>query len=61
MGEGDILAGGLCYTVGAVVYAPADPTLGLAWFGYHEIFHAGTIGGFACHYVAISMITYAAA
>ena len=30
-----------------------------AWFGFHEIFHACTIAGFVCHYVAISMITYA--
>ncbi|MCW2812079.1 MAG: hemolysin family protein [Friedmanniella sp.] len=55
-----ILAGGLCYTGGALVYARRRPDPNPAWFGYHEIFHAGTIGGFVCHYVAISILTYAA-
>jgi hemolysin III len=52
-----IIAGGLCYTFGAVVYALKRPNPSPAWFGYHEIFHVGTIGGFVCHYVAIAMIT----
>ena len=56
-----ILAGGLCYTLGAVVYGRKRPNPSPAWFGYHEIFHAGTIAGFACHYVAISLATYSAA
>jgi len=55
-----ILAGGFCYTVGAVVYARRRPDPSPAWFGYHEIFHVGTIAGFVCHYLAISMITYTA-
>ena len=55
-----ILAGGLCYTIGAVVYGRKRPNPSPAWFGYHEIFHAGTIAGFICHYVAISLATYAA-
>ena len=55
-----ILAGGACYTLGAVVYARKRPNPSPSWFGFHEIFHAGTIAGFVCHYVAISMITYAA-
>jgi hemolysin III len=55
-----ILAGGLCYTVGAVVYGRRRPNPSPAWFGFHEIFHAGTIAGFVCHYIAISLATYAA-
>jgi hemolysin III len=55
-----ILAGGLCYTVGAVVYGRRRPNPSPAWFGFHEIFHAGTIAGFVCHYVAISLATYGA-
>ena len=51
-----IMAGGVCYTLGAVVYARKRPNPSPAWFGFHEIFHAGTIAGFVCHYVAISMI-----
>jgi hemolysin III len=52
-----IIAGGLCYTLGAVVYARKRPNPSPAWFGYHEIFHVGTIAGFVCHYLAIAMIT----
>ncbi len=55
-----IVAGGLCYTVGAVVYARKRPNPSPVWFGFHEIFHTATVLGFACHYVAISLITYAA-
>jgi hemolysin III len=52
-----IMAGGICYTLGAVVYARKWPNPSPSWFGFHEIFHVGTIGGFACHCVAIFMIT----
>ena len=52
-----IMAGGICYTLGAVVYGRKRPNPSPAWFGYHEIFHVGTIAGFVCHYVAIAMIT----
>jgi hemolysin III len=52
-----IMAGGICYTLGAVVYARKRLDPSPTWFGYHEIFHVGTIGGFACHCVAIFMIT----
>jgi hemolysin III len=52
-----IVAGGICYTLGAVVYGRKRPNPSPTWFGYHEIFHVGTIAGFVCHYVAIAMIT----
>ena len=53
-----ILAGGVCYTSGAIVYGRKRPDPSPAWFGFHEIFHACTIAGFVCHYLAISMVTY---
>jgi hemolysin III len=56
-----LVAGGVCYTLGALVYARKRPNPSPSWFGFHEIFHIGTIGGFVCHYVAISMISYAPA
>jgi hemolysin III len=52
------VAGGVCYTLGALVYARKRPDPSPDWFGFHEIFHVATIGGFVCHYVAISMISY---
>lgn len=54
-----ILAGGLCYTGGAIVYAAKRPNPSPRWFGFHEIFHAGTVGGFVCHYIAICLAIYA--
>lgn len=46
--------GGLAYTVGAVVYALKKPNPSPAWFGFHEIFHAGTLIGFGCHFAAVA-------
>jgi len=54
-----IVAGGLCYTFGAVVYAAKRPNPSPRWFGFHEIFHAGTVAGFTFHYIAISLAAYA--
>jgi hemolysin III len=54
-----ILGGGAFYTGGAIVYGRKRPNPFPRWFGFHEIFHACTIVGFACHYVAISLVTYA--
>lgn len=48
-----LFAGGVCYTLGAVVYARKRPNPSPKWFGFHEIFHAGTILGAMCHWVAI--------
>jgi hemolysin III len=52
-----IIAGGVCYTLGAVVYGRKRPNPSPTWFGFHEIFHTATIAGFVCHYIAIAMIT----
>ncbi|WIK82323.1 hemolysin III family protein [Micrococcus lylae] len=48
-----ICAGGAAYIVGAVFYAFKAPSLHKEWFGFHELFHAFTVGGFVCHYIAI--------
>ena len=48
-----VLAGGLAYTLGAIVYAAKKPDPSPRWFGFHEIFHVLTVLGFACHVVAI--------
>lgn len=47
-----LIAGGICYTIGAVVYGFQWPDPSPKYFGYHEIFHAGTVAGWACHCVA---------
>ncbi|GAA1354356.1 PAQR family membrane homeostasis protein TrhA [Falsarthrobacter nasiphocae] len=48
-----ILAGGALYIAGAVFYAMKRPNISMAWFGFHELFHAFTVGGFVCHFIAI--------
>jgi len=49
-----LVVGGLAYSAGAVVYARRRPDPAPAVFGYHELFHALTIVGVACQYVAIA-------
>lgn len=48
-----VIAGGLAYTLGAVVYGLKRPNPSPRWFGFHEIFHVLTVVGFGCHYAAI--------
>ncbi len=50
-----IVAGGICYTLGAVVYGLKRPNPSPRWFGFHEIFHAFTVAGFACHFAAVAL------
>ena len=56
-----IAAGGLLYTLGAVVYGTKRPNPSPRWFGFHEIFHAFTVVAFAAHYIAVSFSVYGAA
>jgi hemolysin III len=51
-----VLAGGVCYTLGAVVYAIRRPDPLPAIFGYHELFHALVIAAVALHYAAVSFV-----
>jgi hemolysin III len=53
-----IAAGGLAYTLGAVIYGLKRPNPSLRWFGFHEVFHALTVVAFTCHYIAVSMASY---
>ena len=49
-----LAAGGLSYSVGAIVYARRRPDPVPSVFGYHEVFHALTLVALACQYVAIA-------
>ncbi|MEU1468311.1 hemolysin III family protein [Streptomyces sp. NPDC005761] len=53
-----IVAGGLLYSAGAVVYALQRPDPSPRWFGFHEVFHALTVAAFTAHYIAIALATY---
>lgn len=49
-----LLAGGIAYTVGAIVFATRRPNPFPATFGYHEVFHVLVIAAVACHYTAVA-------
>jgi hemolysin III len=51
-----ILAGGLAYTIGAVVYALKRPNPFPKHFGFHEIFHLLTVLAFGSHWTAALLI-----
>jgi hemolysin III len=54
-----LLAGGLAYTLGAIVYATRRPDPLPRVFGYHEVFHALVIVAAACHYLAVAGVVVA--
>ena len=51
-----VIAGGLAYSLGAIVYATKRPNPAPATFGFHEIFHALTVVAFMCHWSAVLLI-----
>lgn len=50
-----VVAGGLAYTLGALAYALKWPRLAPRVFGYHELFHAGTLLGAGLHFWALGV------
>jgi hemolysin III len=60
VGTGLLLAGGLAYSAGALVYARRRPNPAPAVFGYHEIFHLLVVVGVALHFAAVTLAVRAA-
>jgi hemolysin III len=54
-----LVAGGLLYTVGAVVLARNRPNPWPKTFGYHEVWHAFVVGAGACHYALVLLLVRA--
>jgi len=48
-----LVAGGVVYSLGAVIYAIKWPNPIPKYFGFHEIFHLFVIGGSFCHFVVM--------
>jgi len=48
-----MLAGGLIFTLGAVVYASKKPDFFPGVFGFHEVWHIFVILGALAHYIAV--------
>jgi hemolysin III len=53
-----IAAGGVIYTVGALVYGVKRPDPWPGTFGFHEVFHACTLLAALCHYVAVWLTVF---
>ncbi len=49
-----VIAGGIVYTVGAVIFALERPRLRPGVFGSHALWHLLVIGGSACHVWAVA-------
>ena len=52
---GWLLAGGIIYTIGGIIYALKLPIFNSKhkYFGSHEIFHLFVLGGSTCHFILI--------
>jgi hemolysin III len=51
-----LVAGGLLYTVGAIVLARNRPDPSPSVFGYHEVWHALVVGAGACHFALMLLL-----
>jgi hemolysin III len=48
-----IVAGGICYSVGTVIFAIKRPRLFPRVFSYHELFHVLVVAGSTLHFLAV--------
>src|SRR5688500_7259108 len=53
-----LVAGGLLYTVGAVVLARRRPDPNPRVFGYHEVWHTFVVGASACHFTLVLLLVH---
>jgi hemolysin III len=51
-----LAAGGVLYSIGAIVYATERPNPAPRVFGYHEIFHAFVVAAAALHFAAVGIV-----
>jgi len=51
-----LAAGGVLYTIGAIVYATQRPDPVPSVFGYHEVFHAFVVAAAALHFAAVGIV-----
>ena len=50
-----VIAGGVIYSLGALIYARKWPNPNPRWYGFHELFHSLTLVAAACHFTAIAL------
>jgi hemolysin III len=51
-----VVAGGVLYSLGGIVYALRRPNPLPGWFGFHEVFHAFTVAAYAAQYAAVFLV-----
>ena len=51
-----VAAGGVFYTLGAVVYAMKRPDFRPTVFGFHELFHVLTVLAASCQFAAVALL-----
>ena len=55
-----VIAGGLLYSAGALVYGFRRPDPSPRWFGFHEVFHVLTVVAFLAHWTGVSLASLSA-
>jgi len=53
-----IALGGLCYSLGGLIYGIKKPNFSVKWFGFHELFHALTAAAFVLQFIAAALVVY---
>ena len=56
-----VVAGGILYSIGAVIHALKRPNPSPQSFGSHEVFHAMTVLAYLAQYAAVFLVVYRAA
>jgi hemolysin III len=51
-----VAAGGVFYTIGAIVYALQRPNFAPNVFGFHELFHVLTVLAASCQFAAVALL-----
>jgi hemolysin III len=54
-----LVAGGVLYTLGAIVLARKHPDPNPRVFGYHEVWHSFVVGASACHFALVLLLVRA--
>jgi hemolysin III len=54
-----VVAGGLVYTAGAIIYAAKRPNLFGGRLGFHDLWHLFVLGGSGCHFAAVYVLSRA--
>lgn len=51
-----VLAGGLLYSFGGLVYGLKRPNPSPKWFGFHEVFHSFTVAAYVAQFIAVAFV-----